>query len=109
MIDRILEEDKKRPAKQQHSSKRIFERIGSIMIWRCQRHSKNTSVVGVRMYHWKTQEGSARSLRRVLLGYATTLAVVAGGRQRGQVVRAMATAATAHSGLARLASTGSIF
>src|SRR6202795_273835 len=27
MIDRILEEDKRRPAKQQHTAKRIFERL----------------------------------------------------------------------------------
>ena len=27
IIDRILEEDKRRPAKQQHTSKRIFERL----------------------------------------------------------------------------------
>src|SRR5277367_374816 len=27
IIDRILEEDKERPAKQQHTSKRIFERL----------------------------------------------------------------------------------
>src|SRR3977135_2582950 len=54
IIERILEEDKGRPAKQQHTSKRIFERLrdehgydGGITIVRAYVHEQRRRVRGI--------------------------------------------------------------